>query len=167
VRSTSWPPWHVVSLRRNLKELVDLVSEVEKQSREIEHLAWLARLLVVRSSGYIEQSVGELARAYVQEKSGGLVRAFAHSWLERTQNPSPEALISLMGRFDSSLENDLVAFLDNDDQKYRRELAFMVDRRNRIAHGLNESVGARRAVALADVATEITDWFVLRLNPFR
>jgi hypothetical protein len=96
-----------------------------------------------------------------------MVRSFAHSWLERTHSPSPESLLTLLGRFDSNLQSEFADFLDDEDQRYRRELAFMVDRRNKIAHGLNEGIGASRSVVLADVAYEVADWFILRLNPYR
>jgi hypothetical protein len=165
--TTQWPPWEVTSLRRNLAELASLVRAAGEQKQDIETLTWLARLLVVRSSGYVEQSVHIIIRGFVAEKSGGYVRTFAHSWLERSQNPSPDTLRALLGRFDASLESDFEAFLKRDDEKYGRELSFMVDRRNRIAHGLNEGIGHARALALVDVAQDVTDWFVLRLNPFR
>ncbi len=165
--SESWPPWEVVNLARNLGDLEELVGAILGESPGADHLSWLARLLIVRSSGYVEQSVRELARAFVERKSGGFVRSFAQSWLERTHNPSPESLVGLLGRFDATLAREFEAFLDDDDQRLRRDLSFMVDRRNRIAHGLNESVGPARAVALAQVAREVTDWFILRLNPLR
>lgn len=72
-----------------------------------------------------------------------------------------------MRRFDQLLCDDFTAFLDADDQRLRRELEFLVDRRNRIAHGLNEAIGSRKALDLKAVACEIADWLVLRLNPNR
>lgn len=87
------------------------------------------------------------------------------SWFERGRNPTPEALVQLLGRLDSNLSADFAAFLDGEDQTIRRELSLLVDRRNKIAHGLNEGVTPRRAVELTDRAREIADWLVLRLNP--
>jgi hypothetical protein len=55
--------------------------------------------------------------------------------------------------------------LDANDERLARELAFLVDCRNKIAHGLNEGIGSQKALALKDVAVEIADWFVLRFNP--
>jgi len=57
--------------------------------------------------------------------------------------------------------------LEADDQRLRRELAFLVDRRNKIAHGLNEGIGTVKALALKDVASEAADWFIARFNPGR
>ena len=56
---------------------------------------------------------------------------------------------------------------DADDQRLYREVTFLVDRRNKIAHGENEGIGAAKAMRLKGVACELADWFVLRFNPLR
>lgn len=156
-----WPPWEVTSLRSKLEELAGLLPIPDRE----EASALLARLLVVRSCGFLEQTTLEVCRAYVLAKSGGLVRSFATSWLEQSRNPSPGALEELVGRFDESLRLELVALLDADDEYLRRELAFLVDRRNRIAHGLNEGLNLDKALQLKKVACDVSDWFVLRFSP--
>jgi hypothetical protein len=87
--------------------------------------------------------------------------------MERGKNPSADNLLHLLGRFDQSLRDEFEAFISEDDELIRRELGFMVDRRNKIAHGLNEGLNSERAVALSEVAEKIADWFVLKLNPAR
>jgi hypothetical protein len=149
---------------RRLEELTELVQD-RNEGLTDEARGWLARLLVVRSSGYVEQVVAEICRAYVDAKSSGLVRSFSRSWLERSNNPTPDNLLVLVGRFDAILQRDLDDFISGDDERLRRELSFLVDRRNKIAHGLNEGIGPARALALKGVAVEIADWFILRMNP--
>lgn len=161
-----WPPRETLLLLDKLIELRELV-ESPPDSQEDEVTAWLARLLVVRSCGYLEQTAAAVCQAYVRERSGGLPRAFALSWMQRSQNPGPEALETFVGRFDSTLAAELTEQLDADDQRLRRELGFLVDRRNKIAHGLSEGVGRRKALDLEKVAREVADWFVLRFNPDR
>jgi hypothetical protein len=165
--ATFWPPREVSAIRRKLDDLSVLVEEPAGHGVPHDALDWLSRLLVVRSCGYLEQTVIEVTRAYVRGKSGGPTRVFAVSWLERSPNPTPEALTTLTGRFDASWSSDLSEFLDAEDQRLSREIAFLVDRRNRIAHGLNEGVGSRKAVALKGVACEAADWFIARFNPSR
>ena len=75
----------------------------------------------------------------------------------------PDALAILTGRFDSAWANELAEFLEADDQTLQREVAFLVDRRNKIAHGLNEGVGPVKALALKGVACDVGDWFIARL----
>ena len=169
----TWPPWAVTTLKSQLDLLAASLSELEALGKEHKHVEpemdrarnWLARLLVVRSCGYLEQTVAEVARAYVDGRSGGLVRSFARTWLERSRNPTPETLEQLVGRFDAALSEDLSSVLDANDQLLRRELAFLVNARNRIAHGLNEGVGPQKAVSLMAVASGTADWFILRFNP--
>lgn len=127
--------------------------------------AWLARLLVVRSAGHVERSVNVVLRTHVAVRSSGFTKSFAQSYLERGINPSPDALLALTGRFDATLEADLREFLQEDDQRLHREMAFLVDRRNKIAHGLNESVGVVKAIQLTAVASDVADWFVRSFDP--
>jgi hypothetical protein len=163
-RTQSWPPWEVTSLKYKLNELAELVAKPAAFDHAV--LPWMSRILVVRSSGFVEQTAKEVCRAHVSAKSGGRVRTFAMSWLEQSKNPSPDTLCELVGRFDLSYQDDLLELLEQDDQRIRRELAFMVDRRNRIAHGLNESITRDKALLLWSVAIEVSDWFILRFNPY-
>lgn len=139
----------------------------EDKSLEPEIRAWLARLLVVRSAGFIEQAVMECCRGHVKVRGGGWVQSFAHSWLERSKNPSPENLAALVGRFDQAVADEFEDYLRADDELLYRDLSSLVDKRNRIAHGLNEGVRPERALALAASAEKIVDWFILRFNPLR
>lgn len=159
----SWPPYLVDRLRSALTELTGTV----RDSRDPEVLGWLSRMLVVRASGFIEQTAREVFRGYIAVKSGGLVRAFSHSWLEKSRNPSPDNLLDMIGRFDHTLRTEFDELLEAEDQRLRRELNFLVDRRNHIAHGLNEGINRDKAIQLAGVAGEISDWLVLKFNPMR
>ena len=160
----TWPPRELQLLEQKLDELAKLTGDFKGGMTE-ETRSWLARLLVVRSCGYLEQVVNIVFRSYIGEKSGGLVRSFAHSWLERSRNPSVPNLINSLGRFDNDLQNEFQQLIDADDQRLSRELAFLVDRRHKIAHGLNESINPGKALALTEISKELADWFILRMNP--
>jgi len=143
------------------------MAELTRTSTDVEVAPFLARFLVIRSSGYLEQTVFEVARGYVNGKSGGLVRSFAHSWLEKTRNPTADNLRQLVGRFDQSLREEFDDLMSDDDERLSRELAFLIDRRNQIAHGLSEGINRGKALALKEVATDLADWFILKYNPAR
>ncbi len=161
-----WPPREVTDLSRKLEELAELVRRPhDEASQEVRD--WLARVLVVRSCGFLEQTVLEVCRAYLRGRSSGPVGAFGRSWLERGRNPNPDALVALVGRFDATWAGDLEEVLQADDERLHREVAFLVDRRNKIAHGLNEGVSTVKALALLDVVGEVSDWFIARFNPGR
>lgn len=163
---SNWPPYQVSRLRVDLDQLAESVQS-RPSSRTDDEQIWLARFLLIRACGYLEQVTYETARGYVLEKSGGLVRTFAMSWLSKTRNPTPDNLSELVGRFDQGLRDNLEFLFETDDQRLRRELALLVDRRNKIAHGLNEGVTTTKVVSLkADVET-VADWFVINLKPGR
>ena len=165
-RVESWPPYQVNRLREALEELGATVKRATA-NQEPEILQWLTRMLVVRSSGFIEQTSQEVFRGYIGERAGGLVRTFGHSWLDRSRNPSPDNLINMIGRFDHKLREQFIELLDSEDERLRRELGFLVARRNSIAHGLNDNINRDKALALKDVSLEVSDWLVLKFNPFR
>src|SRR5689334_23275480 len=93
---------------------------------------------------------------------------FGHSRTHGWRRAAIQALpTEPVGRFDSSVCDELVTLLDQDDGRLRREIGFLVDRRNRIAHGLSEGVTQSKAIQLRDVSYELADWFILRFNPER
>jgi RiboL-PSP-HEPN len=162
--SSTWPPANLARLKTSLDQLAEAVVNRPSHRTDDEHV-WLTRFLLLRVCGYLEQVTFETARGYVQAKSGGLVRSFAMSWLDRSKNPSPDNLLNLVGRFDLVLVEDLRTLLEADDQRLHRELSLLVDRRHKIAHGLNEGITQSKALSLkADVET-IADWFVQNLKP--
>lgn len=127
----------------------------------------LSRFLVIRSCGYLEQVTEECCKAYIENKASPAAYNFASSWLGGGTNPAPERLIKLVRRFHHEWGEELYAFFEADDQRLRRSISFLVGRRNKIAHGESEGVGARRSLDLADEAMEVADWFILRLDPTR
>jgi hypothetical protein len=162
----AWPPRETLQLRQNLDELRALVRGENSQDLSPELRSWLARLLIVRSCGYLEKMVVLICRGYVDQKSGGRVRAFAQANLQRLNaNVSSSDLVSLTQRFDPSLATELENFLDAEE--IRDDLDFLVNRRNRIAHGENEGITPRRALDLVEAVYKIVDWFILSFNPLR
>jgi hypothetical protein len=159
-----WPPWGLTSIKYSLDQLADSVRNPPDKRTDDDH-AWLTRFLVVRTCGYLEQVVYEAARSYVSEKSFGLVRSFASSWLARSRNPTPENMLELVGRFDGQLQGELGTLLAANGDHLHREISYLVDRRNRIAHGLNESVNPRKALDLLVDAQTVATWFLINLKP--
>lgn len=163
--ATRWPPLEVTRIRQSLDELSALLDDQLRKSDPELVAAPLARLLVVRTCGYLEQVMLEVTRAYIVARSGGEVRTFAQTWIPEGRNPWPSFLLEWVGRFDEKMAIELDEILQADDERLHRELSFLVNRRNRIAHGLNEGITARKALDLQAVAYEVADWFVLRFNP--
>lgn len=161
--TTSWPPWAIRSLERQLDTLHNAVRANE--SRPDDEQIWLTRFLVVRACGYLEQVVHETVTGFVQDRSGGEIRAFAMSWFNKSRNPSPDNLVEMVGRFDERWKHEFESLLDSNDGGVRQELNLLVSRRNQIAHGLNEGLNTRKAIEMVDLSKQIADWFILRFNP--
>lgn len=170
--SSRWPPWEVESSRQVLVQLRDHIvrgmkSDQNEPKLTSETLGWLARLLVVRSCGHLEQVAKECTKAYVEQRSGGPVQSFALSWMERSRNPSQENLVSLLERFDQKWASDFVALLVADDELLHRDLAWAVDTRNRIAHGENQGASVEKALATCASLLSIADWWISSVDPTR
>jgi len=103
--------------------------------------------------------------AYIQSKSSAKVTSFGHSYFGRGANPSPDKLIAVVRRFDAGWATDLETTFNADDHRLSREVSFLVDRRNKIAHGLSESLGATKALSLVPVAHEVAKWFLDTFDP--
>ncbi|GAA0225836.1 hypothetical protein GCM10010492_25100 [Saccharothrix mutabilis subsp. mutabilis] len=160
----TWPPRQIDPLKAQLESLASTIQSPPKQLGDNE-TAWLTRFLVIRSCGFLEQVVIEVLRTYVREKSYGMVKSFATSHLDHMANPTAGNLCALVGRLDANLADALKTFLDENDQYYYRELAALVDKRHRIAHGLNEGVNQSKALTFKDVAVAISKWFIDNFDP--
>lgn len=157
--SNVWPNQGVESARQTLANLKGLLDEAVRDGAASVGPE-LARFLVVRSCGYLEQVAITCCRCYVLRHSNAQAGSFAESWIQRTRGSIPEMLVDLVGRLDEAWRQELELFLREDDEYRWIELKFLVDRRHRIAHGLNESVRPRKATELYEVSTEVANWFI-------
>ena len=163
--SKPWPSLAALQLARAYDSLVELVRHPARDQPDAVSAA-LARFLVVRASGYVEQVAAEACRAFLESKTYvPQSRAFAVSWFRYGVNPTPDNLLELVNRFDGGWGKELAAFLNADDELLLRELSFLVDRRNKIAHGASEGIGAAKALELSGHARTIGDWFLSRFDP--
>lgn len=162
---TSWPSQPILVTEASLRDLRDLV---ERDARPLpdEVQRALVRFLLIRSCGYVEVAVLESFRAYMTSKAHGNVARFGGSWIDRGFNPKPDRLVEMTKRFSQTWAADLEQHLSADDDYLKREMGFLVDRRNKLAHGVGESVGARKALDLYDVAIATADWFIVRFSPY-
>ena len=160
----AWPSLTIVNMKRSLRTVVALVEHPQPAWPD-EVTSALARFLVIRSCGYLELVVDEACKAYMVSKSTRQVSSFGASWLGHGGNPSPGHLVSLVRRFDSAWAAELQAFFDADDEALKREISFLVDRRNKMAHGASENTGTAKALELTVHAQSVADWFIRRFDP--
>jgi hypothetical protein len=159
-----WPSLTIQNLDRSLDRIAALVAHpTPNEPGQVTQA--LARFLVVRTCGHLEKTVQECFRAYVENKSFGRVRLFSKSWLSRINNPEPERLLELVGRFDVALQADLRALFEVNDFELKREISMLINKRNLIAHGESEGIGSRKALDLLEHAKLLADWFILNFDP--
>lgn len=164
----AWPnqwPSHLLDASR--QGLIDLHDEVDSLDSDTspETDGALSRFLVVRSSGHIEFTFDEAFCVFAESKSSPAVSAFVRTQFFRGANPTPKRIGETLRKLDPAKADAFGQFIEADDQRLKRELEFMVNRRNKIAHGQSENVNRRKALNLALVALEVGDWVVSTLDP--
>lgn len=160
-----WPPLEVTQLHQKLHALAEMIQDLMRRDEE-EVANELARLLVVRSCGYLEQAIEICTREHLTARAAPTARSFAASWLGKGANPHPDFLIKYANRFDASWGEEIEHMLWADDELLKREISFLVNRRNKISHGASEGVGVRKALNLLEYADQLSDWFIEKLNPY-
>jgi RiboL-PSP-HEPN len=160
----AWPSLRLNNLERSLSKIAALIEHPSTDEPD-EVTRALSRFLVIRICGHLERTVQECCRAYVENKSFGRVKDFSHSWLRRFDNPTPDRLLELVGRFDSSLRGALESLFDENDGELRREIGLLIEKRNAIAHGESEGIGSRKALDLLNYSKTLTDWFIRNFDP--
>ncbi|MGA4668812.1 HEPN domain-containing protein [Propionibacteriaceae bacterium Y1923] len=151
--------------RNRLVELRKLLDNFSSGSESPEVQGELARFLVIRSAGYIENTFETCIQHFTAAHSHPFVASHVRAGLFRGRNPSPDVLIERTRSLNDNWAADLEEYLNEDDSRVRRELQYLVDRRNRIAHGQSESVNRRKALDLADLALALGDRFTDLFNP--
>jgi hypothetical protein len=160
----AWPSLPLTNLERRLKRIALLVERPAANEPD-EVTQALARFLVVRTCGHLERTVQECCLTYVHNNSFGRVKDFSVSWLRKIENPTPDNLLQLVGRFDSSLRDDLCDLFEQNDGELKREISLLIAKRNAIAHGESEGIGSRKALDLLNYSKLLTDWFIRNFDP--
>lgn len=159
----AWPSQEIQFSRTKLQELRNLLDKLPSESNEVS--VELSRFLVVRATGYVENTFEKCILHFAESHSRAEVAQFVENQLFKGRNVSSKVLVERMGWLSAAWGGDLDDFLSEDDGYRARELNFMVDRRNKIAHGRSESVNRTKALALADMALELGDWLLETIDP--
>ena len=126
-----------VEIQRQLQEIDELVLLADEQDEPLLRNA-LARLAVVRLSGFIEKALEHMITGYLEENSSGRVLSFGRSQAARISNLNPDKLETLVGRFDDDWRDALHDFLSEDER--RQALGNLIGARHLLAHGGHQTV---------------------------
>jgi hypothetical protein len=123
---------------RHRKRLAHLLKNVPADpSGSLEIQAHWARYTCIVMSGYIEDCVKELLRAYTIERSPTRVFNYVSAQLKYFQTADAEKISDLVSKFDEAWLTSLDAFLTDER---RAAVNSVVGNRHRIAHGLDVGV---------------------------
>lgn len=152
---SSWPSSEVLESRKALLVLRETLQNLDYDSPELD--APLSRFLVVRSCGHIEFS---LEQGVIDSLAGDTqphLLNYVKSGLFRGRNPKAGRIEEFLSSFREGWGKEITDFLCADDELLKRELDFLVSRRNKIAHGQSEGIGRRKALDLCDYSLTIAD----------
>lgn len=123
---------------RHRKRLTHLLKNVPSDdSGSFEVQSHWARYTCIVMSGYIEDSVKELLRAYTIERTSIAVFNFVSRQLKGFQSADTDNISSLFAKFDKDWLESLTLFLT---EERRAAVNSVVGNRHRIAHGLDVDV---------------------------
>lgn len=162
--SGAWPSQALNLSRQRLCELRETANTLDSELSD-QVTGAIAKFLVVRSAGHIEFTVDECIHSFATAKSHPGVAQYVRAGLFGGRNPTPGKLVDHLGRMSKDWANTLTEYLNADDEEVKRELSLLVDRRNLIAHGQNESLGMRKALKLCDLAIDLGDLIVQTIDP--
>ena len=162
--STAWPSQPLQQSRLRLSELRRTADSLPKDTQP-DVADVVSKFLVVRATGHVEFTVDACIHSFALSKSHPHVAGYVESSLFSGRNPSPGKLVDHVAKLSPVWGQALQDFLLEDDERRKRELDYLVNRRNRIAHGQNESVNLRKSLDLCALAIEIGDWIVETMDP--
>ncbi len=144
---------------REIDELVLLADAAE----ELAVRGHLARLAVIRMSGFIESAVQHMANGYLAEHSSFRVLTFAQAQVGKQSNLNPSKLEQLVGNFDVQWRDDLADFLAKDER--RQSLGNLIGARHKLAHGGSKAISTGNMHTYHKLTDEIVKFLLDRFLP--
>lgn len=159
----TWPSRSIADSKDALIELRNCVDNLDTDDDTIER--YLSRMLVVRSCGHLEFTLEQGILDSIGSSVPPHIENHIKSGLFKGRNPNPTRIQELLGSFHASWKQEISDFLDLDDELLKRELSFLVDKRNSIAHGQSEGIGRRKSLDLCKYALQVADRILEIIQP--
>ena len=114
-----------------------------------ENKAWLAQLMTIWASGYLEAMCRDAVLEYTRKRANPKIVNFVRWRLERLPNPKMKMILNLVQKLDSDVADDLRDFVD---ESISESVNSIVGLRNRIAHGRSATISIGRIAEYFDNA---------------
>jgi hypothetical protein len=120
------------------KKKMDLLFENIKNFKGDEEISsLLSKHLCILVSGYLENSIRDIIYDYAKTKSHQNIANFVSVKLKRIGNPKIEAILQLVGSFNSDWRDTVEKQLDDE---LKEAVNSIVRNRNQIAHGADVGI---------------------------
>ncbi|WP_028707695.1 HEPN domain-containing protein [Propionicicella superfundia] len=150
------------AIKAELREIDELVLLADA-AEELAVRGHLARLAVIRMSGFIESAVQHMANAYLEEHSSHRVLAFAQTQVGKQTNLNPTNLERLVGNFDAQWRAELTDFLAQDER--RQSLGNLIGARHKLAHGGSQAISTANMHTYHRLTEEVVKFLLGRFLP--
>lgn len=174
-----WSPNTVQASLRELEVAKSVVSRLQNENPFSDHLPFISNWLIVRSCGHLEATERACIEDLVDRLYGRTVHDYIYQSLFRSgRNPSPDNLKSTLGLIDRSgrLKGSLKDYLSRPANEVpggnnlscstlNDALNEAVKQRNHVVHGYATHPDARSALAYAEVAIRVSDWYLSIFEP--
>lgn len=168
--SSDWPPYKVQQSERRLAELHATLSDAmehEESDSDADLSSYLAKLLVVRSSGHLEVVSSSCLLAFFERHSEPVAANYIQTTYRTWKSPKPEDLKSTLAHMAPAAKEDFSSFLKNDKDgiDLSSEIGSMVSERGKISHGENDSITPNKALRYYISTMKLSKWFVEYFEP--
>lgn len=150
------------SIKAELREIDGLILLTDAET-DIEVRGHLARLAVIRLSGFVETSVRHMVNGYLDQHSSHRVLQFAQQQVGKLPNLNPTKLEQLVGAFDATWKQELTDFLAIDER--RQTLGNLIGARHQLAHGGSTAISTAKVHTYHKVADESVAFLMDRFLP--
>lgn len=159
---TRYLPQTRTEIARLRKGLDDEIARAEAQV-DLEIRADLARYCCLRVTGFLEQALLVLGIEHLRRLASGTPQNFGLSFLDKSNNPTAEAVLKYVGRFDATWRTELEAHLADDERG--QDLNALVGTRNQIAHGRSQGISIQRVKEHRANVDVLIDFLLDRFDP--
>lgn len=126
---------------KRLEEAIDSVLQetllLLRSGRGDAYRSYLAQLLAVWASGYLEAKCREVMFMYTERRANPGVARYVAKRLDQFRNPRADKILELIGSFDADVARQLGDFAEG---RIRSSINSIVSHRHRIAHGRSSEI---------------------------
>ena len=126
---------------------------VSAQDLSVENQAWIAQIMTIWVSGYIEITCKDILRESSRNGTKPEIFKFVNWHLNRFQNPKMERILELVGRFDAQLATILREFSEG---PIKESVDSVVEVRHKIAHGSSSDISVVRIMGYFKYVKKLT-----------